>query len=64
MNDKDMKHLLDDPMPIPVTVKASDYCYDGWAVFGGEKRSGAFRVVIEDDYGRLFIHNSLEVRKR
>ena len=65
MTDGDMKRLLDaEPLPIPVTVKTLDYVYDGWLVFAGEKRSGAMRVVVEDDLGRLAVHHPQHVRIR
>lgn len=40
-----------------VTVAAGDYWYTGWLIMSGPKRSNAFRVVVEDDRGRCFIHN-------
>lgn len=40
-----------------VRVKANDYSYDGWLMAIFLKRSGATRLVVEDDNGRLFIHN-------
>jgi len=66
VTDSDMKRLLDyvPTDPIPVTVKANDYAYDGWVIGGGEKRSGHFRVIVEDDFGRLFVHNCGQVRQR
>jgi len=41
-----------------VRVEASDYNYEGWLVAAFPKRkSGAIRCVVEDEHGRLFIHN-------
>jgi len=42
---------------VKVRVKANDYEYEGWLVSTFTKRGGATRCVIEDDKGRLFIHN-------
>jgi hypothetical protein len=66
MTDGDMKRLLDYVafVPIPVTVKANDYAYDGWLIGGGEKRHGEFRVMVEDSFGRIYIHNCGQVRVR
>lgn len=46
----------DDPQPVRVT--ANDYAYDGWLLASFQKRSGAWRCVVEDVNGRLFIHNA------
>ena len=41
-----------------VWVKGSDYDYYGWVVtIFHKRRSGKIRCVVEDDRGRLFIHN-------
>lgn len=47
-----------EPEDVRVTVTASDYAYEGWLSTIVRKRSGAFRAVVEDDNGRLFIHNA------
>jgi hypothetical protein len=47
------------PDPPPrVRVKANDYSYDGWLVGGAIKRSHALRALVEDEHGRLFVHNA------
>ena len=48
----------------PVTVKASDYSYDGWLVSVFPKRSHQLRCVVEDANGRLFIHNASQLTAR
>jgi len=48
--------------PVPVHVVANDYACDGWIVAAFEKRGGAKRCVVEDPNGRLFIHNSRQLR--
>jgi hypothetical protein len=50
--------------PIEVTVIANDYRYDGWLVMIGPKRSGAVRCVVEDSFGRLFIHHPTQIRQK
>ncbi len=45
----------------PVTVTASDYAYDGFVVSKFDKLSGQTRYVVEDDRGRLFIHNAKQL---
>lgn len=47
-----------EPEDVRVRVTASDYAYEGWLSTIVRKRSGAFRAVVEDDNGRLFIHNA------
>lgn len=48
-----------------VHVTAGDYAYDGWIMMiGKKKRSGAIRCVVEDEHGRLFIHNSGQISTR
>lgn len=42
-------------------VTANDYTYEGRLVSTFEKRSGQIRCVIEDDNGRLFIHNAKQL---
>ncbi len=44
-----------------VRVTAGDYSYDGWLVVTFLKQSGQTRCVVEDDNGRLFIHNPTQV---
>lgn len=46
---------------LKVKIKANDYSYEGWIVSSFYKRSGAARIVVEDEYGRLFIHNPSQV---
>ena len=48
--------------PTPVRVVANDYAYDRWIVSAFAKRGGANRCVVEDANGRLFIHNSKQLR--
>ena len=65
MNEADLLRLHDEANePPPVTVKATDYVYDGWLMSVFNKRSGAVRCVVEDENGRLFIHNASQIRKR
>jgi hypothetical protein len=40
-----------------VRVVANDYYYIGHLVSVFEKLSGQWRCVVEDEHGRLFIHN-------
>lgn len=47
--------------PPPVTVRGGDYQYDGWLVSVFKKRKGQWRCVVEDEGGRLFIHNASQV---
>jgi hypothetical protein len=44
-----------------VIVHGSGYTYKGWLISIVTKRSGEARYIIEDDYGRLFIHNAQQV---
>lgn len=44
-----------------VLVKANDYSYVGVLVSTFTKISGAIRCVVEDDKGRLFIHNPSQI---
>jgi hypothetical protein len=49
--------------PIEVHVTANDYSYDGWIVARFPKRkSGQIRYVVEDENGRLFIHNEQQLK--
>ena len=47
--------------PHKVKIQANDYSYEGWVVATFTKRGGATRIVVEDDNGRLFIHNLTQV---
>ena len=47
--------------PVRLTVTGNDYSYEGWLASVVIKRSGAIRYVIEDDNGRLFIHNAGQI---
>ena len=47
-----------------VTVTANDYSYQGWLAGLAIKQSGAIRYVVEDDCGRLFIHNASQLGKQ
>jgi hypothetical protein len=49
--------------PIRVTVIANDYSYEGWLAGIAIKRSGAVHYIVEDDNGRLFIHNAAQIGK-
>lgn len=48
---------------MPVTVRGGDYSYEGEVVAVFRKRRGnhEVRLVVEDENGRLFIHNSNQV---
>jgi hypothetical protein len=46
-----------------VTVVANDYSYDGTIVAIFAKLSEQVRVVVEDDKGRLFIHNPSQLTR-
>jgi hypothetical protein len=48
----------------PVTVTGGDYSYAGWLNVVFEKRSGAVRCVVEDENGRLFVHNAKQLDVR
>ena len=50
--------------PQRVTVTGNDYIYQGWLAGLAIKRSGAIRYVVEDDCGRLFIHNASQLGKQ
>lgn len=51
-------------IPLPVTVIANDYRYDGWVVTVFSKRKSSIRCVVEDENGRLFIHNPHQLECR
>ena len=53
--------MLEISPPHRVTVIARDYSYEGWLVGVVIKRSGTIRYVLEDDNGRLFIHNEKQI---
>lgn len=56
-------HDIDDPPA--VTVTSADYKYDGWVIMVGyKKRSRALRCAVEDEHGRIFIHNATQLRAR
>jgi hypothetical protein len=44
-----------------ITVRGGDYSYEGYIVAVFLKRRGGVRYVVEDDNGRLFIHNAKQV---
>lgn len=46
-----------------VEVHGNDYSYKGVVVSVFDKISGAIRVVVEDDNGRLFIHNPQQISR-
>lgn len=58
MDDALMQELASQDEPQAVRVTAGDYAYDGWLIMCGQKRGGAWRCVVEDANGRLFIHNA------
>lgn len=60
MDDASMKNLNTQQV---VRVTANDYAYDGWLLSVYQKRSGAWRCVVEDVNGRLFIHNAGQLAK-
>jgi hypothetical protein len=44
---------------VSVHVRGSDYSYDGFVVgIAVKMKSGAWRYIVEDESGRLFIHNA------
>jgi hypothetical protein len=62
MTDHDLLIVLRSALdPPPVTVRGGDYSYDGWLVSVFKKRKGQWRAVVEDEGGRLFIHNASQV---
>jgi hypothetical protein len=44
-----------------VRVQGNDYAYNGEVVAMVVKCSGAVRYVVEDENGRLFIHNGKQI---
>lgn len=48
-------------MFLPVHITANDYEYDGYLAAVFRKRSGAVRYIVEDDKGRLFVHNAKQL---
>jgi len=65
VTDADLLALHDNSDDPPqVNVRATDYSYDGWLMSVFTKRSGAMRCVVEDEYGRLFVHNANQIRRR
>lgn len=44
-----------------VTVTANDYQYKGILIAAYRKESGVWRCTVEDDCGRLFIHNAAQL---
>lgn len=53
--------VLNNAATVKVRVTKRDYSYDGYIVGLILKQSGAIRTVVEDNCGRLFIHNSTEL---
>lgn len=45
-----------------VTVVANDYTYEGWLTVVFRKMRGNVRCVVEDENGRLFIHNPTQIK--
>lgn len=63
MTDEELFALDADPDFRRVTVIASDYYYEGWLVtVFNKRRKSQVRCVVEDDNGRLFIHNASQLR--
>lgn len=58
MTDKEMMACITER----VKVVANDYTYNGWLRIVFQKRKGLWRCVVEDANGRLFIHNSSQLR--
>lgn len=60
MSDDEMLALESQPQWQRVRVTASDYGYEGWlvTVFRKRRTQTQYRCVVEDDNGRLFIHNA------
>lgn len=58
MTDSELIELVNREYHPRVTVKGGDYSYEGNVVSTFQKRSLALRCVVEDDNGRLFIHNA------
>lgn len=54
--------MIDKARLVKVTIKGGDYSYEGWIVSAFKKRrSDETRIVVEDDNGRLFIHNPRQI---
>lgn len=49
--------------PDRIRVRANDYTYEGYIVSEFKKVGGKERCVVEDDCGRLFIHNFGQIEK-
>lgn len=49
----------------PITVQGGDYSYE-WIIVSVfyKRKSNALRFVVEDNNGRLFIHNETQLRKK
>jgi hypothetical protein len=56
-----MIKMCEHPSAMRVCVVANDYSYDGWLTSVFRKRSGAWRCIVEDYNGRLFIHNAGQI---
>lgn len=64
MTDEELLKIAAAPQWQRVIVKASDYSYEGWLVSVFNKRRHQVRCVVEDDNGRLFIHNAAQLTPR
>lgn len=70
MHEKSLIAIFDQEHPLPVWVTAGDYAYQGWLVSLVLKRikpgqtERALRAVVEDEHGRLFIHNARQLEQR
>lgn len=64
MTDEELLKADATPQWCRVLVKASDYSYEGWLVAVFNKRRHQLRCVVEDDNGRLFIHNAGQLTAR
>lgn len=53
--------VLNNAATVRVRVTKRDYVYDGYIAGLVIKQSGAIRTVVEDNCGRLFIHNAAEL---
>lgn len=63
MTDDELNAATGSPLWVRVRVQATDYAYEGWLVSVFRKRSDATRCVVEDDNGRLFIHNAGQIER-
>jgi hypothetical protein len=62
MTDEELLAADANPQWVHVRVKATDYEYEGWLVTAfGKRRPTQVRCVVEDDNGRLFIHNASQL---